>query len=56
MLVVNVNVNGEDMDLKVKKITDENGDVKYATPIVSRVKLLWMKMEKLTSTLMLNLM
>ena len=34
MLVVNVNVNGEDMDLKVKKITDKNGDVKYALPIV----------------------
>lgn len=34
MLVVNVNVNGEDMDLKLKKITDENGDVRYALPIV----------------------
>ena len=34
MLVVNVNVNGEEMDVNVKKITDENGDVKYALPIV----------------------
>lgn len=31
---MNVDVNGEDMDIKVKKITDENGDVKYALPIV----------------------
>lgn len=34
MLVVNVNVSGENMDLKVNKITDENGDVKYALSIV----------------------
>ena len=34
MLVVNVNINGEDMDLELKKITDENGDVRYALPIV----------------------
>lgn len=33
MLVVRVIVNGEDMDVNVKKITEENGDVKYALPI-----------------------
>lgn len=33
MLVVCVSVNGEEMDVNVKKITDENGDVKYALPI-----------------------
>lgn len=33
MLVVHVSVNGEEMDVNLKKITEEKGDVKYALPI-----------------------
>lgn len=33
MLVVHVVVNGEELDMNVKKVTDENGNVKYVLPI-----------------------
>lgn len=34
ILTTRVTVNGEEMDIKVKKTTDENGNVKYTLPIV----------------------